>query len=215
MLVYVRLRPLTHVPPLRGPRWLRWVSTHGVHGLDHSGCRGDIGRLLLQAVGLFVDRLYLDVWFTEGDTAATWKKNTTSGHILGRSQDELLIYWTIPDFKKATKTTTTNICLMLFWSALSRPLFALFLSLSLRWYWCIKQFGGLAASKGNNHEEMRCQKNCTSSWHKCLLRRRRVENEDKHFVAGLSQKRSIKKSTYRNFHAAQGVLRLYHSENHT
>lgn len=103
MLVYVRLRPLTHVPPLRGPRWLRWVSTHGVHGLDHSGCRGDIGRLLLQAVGLFVDRLYLDVWLTEGDTAATWKKNTTSGHILGRSQDELLIYWTIPDKKKQLK----------------------------------------------------------------------------------------------------------------
>ena len=88
--VSVHSRPLTHMPPLQGPRWLRWVSTHGVHGLDHSVCRGDIGRLLLQAVGLFVDRLYLDVWFTEGDSPSTWKKSATSGHNLSQRQES---YW--------------------------------------------------------------------------------------------------------------------------
>lgn len=77
--VSVHLRSLTHTPSLRGPRWVRWVSTYGVHGLDHSRCRGDVGRLLLQAVGLLVDCLYLDVWFTEGDAPATWKRNATSG----------------------------------------------------------------------------------------------------------------------------------------
>lgn len=79
--VSVDLRSLTRTPPLRGPQWLRWVSTHGVHGLDHSCCCGDVGSLLLQAVGLLVDRLYLDVWFTEGDTPPTWKKSTTFGWI--------------------------------------------------------------------------------------------------------------------------------------
>lgn len=80
--ISVDLRPVTRTPPLRGPWWLRWVSTHGVHSLDHSGCCRDVGRLFLQAVGLLVDRLYLDVWFTEGDAPPTWKKNTTSGHRL-------------------------------------------------------------------------------------------------------------------------------------
>lgn len=125
--VSVHSRPLTHMPPLRGPRWLRWVSTHGVHGLDHSVCCGDIGRLLLQAVGLFVDRLYLDVWFTEGDTPSTWKKSTTSGHNLSQRQES---YWFIYFFKQSKKAKQNNN--ILFWfilclSDLSGPLSALFI----------------------------------------------------------------------------------------
>lgn len=125
--VSVHSRPLTHMPPLRGPRWLRWVSTHGVHGLDHSVCCGDIGRLLLQAVGLFVDRLYLDVWFTEGDTPSTWKKSTTSGHNLSQRQES---YWFIYFFKQSKKAKQNNS--ILFWfilclSDLSGPLSALFI----------------------------------------------------------------------------------------
>lgn len=73
----VALRPVSCAPPVCRRGWLGWASTHRVHGLDHPGGRGGIGRLLLQAVGLLVDRLHLDVWFTEGDTSPTWEGNGT------------------------------------------------------------------------------------------------------------------------------------------
>lgn len=153
--VSVHLSPLTHTPPLHGPRWLRWVSTHGVHGLDHPGCRGDVGRLLLQAVGLFVDRLYLDVWFTEGDTSTTWKENTTSGHILG--EDKLLMFFK----RKQQKQQQHFILFDVFSSDLSRPFFVLFL-----WFFF-----------SIHREGTRCQKIVHSFGINIFLEVARVENE--------------------------------------
>jgi len=128
--VAVHLRPLTHTPPLRSPRWLRWESTYGVHGLDHPGCRGDIGRLLLQAVGLFVDSFYLDVWFTEGNATATWK---TIFWIKVRIDSSFYCQ----SGQKSSKTTVSHSIFYFMFFHLSDPLFSLFLSLLIMVHYAI------------------------------------------------------------------------------
>jgi len=50
-------------------------STHRVHGLNHACRSGDATRVFLQAVGLFVYGLYLDIWLAERDPSTTWKVN--------------------------------------------------------------------------------------------------------------------------------------------
>lgn len=51
------------------------AAAHRVHGLDHARSRGHAARVFLQAVGLLVYCLHLDVGLTQGDPASTWKPN--------------------------------------------------------------------------------------------------------------------------------------------